>query len=141
LEKCPWTISTSMGGTKPATVITKGELALKFNQDDVKDTSFMKVKAIVMEAKSYDVLVGSTVLYPMGSPWTSGKRQRITDQDGKQVTDVKRHCQLDLFEFLLAILLTYSLSLVLWMWSHLGFWKLLMKMFLLLTFICKWMFM
>jgi hypothetical protein len=26
----------------------------------------MKVKAIVTEAKSYDVLVGSTVLYPMG---------------------------------------------------------------------------
>jgi hypothetical protein len=26
----------------------------------------MKVKAIVMEAKSYNVLVGSTVLYPMG---------------------------------------------------------------------------
>jgi hypothetical protein len=26
----------------------------------------MKVKAIVTEAKSYDVLVGSTVLYPIG---------------------------------------------------------------------------
>jgi hypothetical protein len=26
----------------------------------------LKVKAIVTEAKSYDVLVGSTVLYPMG---------------------------------------------------------------------------
>jgi hypothetical protein len=53
-----------------ATAITKGELALKLNQDDVEDASFMKVKAIVMEAnvteaKSYDVLVGSTVLYPM----------------------------------------------------------------------------
>jgi hypothetical protein len=62
LEKCPWTISTSMGGTKHATAITKGELALKLNQDDVEDASFMKVKAIVIEAKSYDVLVGSTVL-------------------------------------------------------------------------------
>jgi hypothetical protein len=31
LEKCPWTISTSMGGTKHATAITKGELALKLN--------------------------------------------------------------------------------------------------------------
>jgi hypothetical protein len=55
-----------MGGTEHATTITKGELALKLNQDDVEDTSFMKVKAIVTEAKSYDVLVGSTVLYPMG---------------------------------------------------------------------------
>jgi hypothetical protein len=26
----------------------------------------MKVKAIVMEAKSYNVLVGSMILYPMG---------------------------------------------------------------------------
>jgi hypothetical protein len=66
LEKCPWTISTSMGGTEHATAITKGELALKLNQDDVEDASFMKVKAIVTEAKSYNVLVGSTVLYPMG---------------------------------------------------------------------------
>jgi hypothetical protein len=66
LEKCPWTISTSMGGTKHATAITKGELALKLNQDDVEDASFMKVKAIVTEAKSYDVLVRSTVLCPMG---------------------------------------------------------------------------
>jgi hypothetical protein len=66
LEKCSWTISTSMGRTEHATVITKGELVLKLNQDDVEDVSFMKVKAIVTEAKSYDVLVGSMVLYPMG---------------------------------------------------------------------------
>jgi hypothetical protein len=43
----------------------KEELALKLNQDDVEDASFMKVKAIVMEAKSYDVLVGLTDLYPI----------------------------------------------------------------------------
>jgi hypothetical protein len=55
-----------MGGTEHATDIMKGELALKLNQDDVEDASFMKVKAIVTEAKSYNVLVGSTVLYPMG---------------------------------------------------------------------------
>jgi hypothetical protein len=139
LEKCPWTISTSMGGTEHATAITKGELALKLNQDDVEDVSFMKVKAIVTEAKSYDVLVGLMVLTLWGSPWISGKRQRVTDQDGKQVTDARRRCQLDLFEFLLAILLTYLLSLVLWMRRRLGLWKRLMKMLLLLTFICKWM--
>jgi hypothetical protein len=66
LEKCPWTISTSMGGMEHATTIMKEELALKLNQDDVEDASFMKVKAIITEAKSYDVLVGSTVLCPMG---------------------------------------------------------------------------
>jgi hypothetical protein len=61
LEKYPWIISTSLGGTEHATAITKGELTLKLNQDDVEDASFMKVKAIVTEAKLYDVLVGSTV--------------------------------------------------------------------------------
>jgi hypothetical protein len=66
LEECPWTISTSMGGTERATGITKAELSLKLNQEDVEDSGFMKVKAIVTEAKSYDVLVETTVLYPMG---------------------------------------------------------------------------
>jgi hypothetical protein len=66
MEECPWTNSTSMGGTERATGITKVELFLKLNQEDVEDASFMKVKAIVTEAKSYDVLVGTTVLYPMG---------------------------------------------------------------------------
>jgi hypothetical protein len=66
LEECPWTINTSMGGTERATGITKAELSLKLNQEDVKDAGFMRVKAIVTEAKSYDVLVGTTVLYPMG---------------------------------------------------------------------------
>jgi hypothetical protein len=67
LEEYPWTINTSIGGgTERAIGITKTELFLKFNQEDVEDVGFMKVKAIVMEAKSYDVLVGTTVLYPMG---------------------------------------------------------------------------
>jgi hypothetical protein len=69
LEECPWTISTSMGGTERATGITKAELSLKLNQEnveDVEDAGFMRVKAIVTEAKSYDVLVGTTVLYLMG---------------------------------------------------------------------------
>jgi hypothetical protein len=66
LDECPWTISTSMGGMERATGITKVELSLKLNQEDVEDACFMKVKAIVTEAKSYDVLVGTTVLYPMG---------------------------------------------------------------------------
>jgi hypothetical protein len=65
LEECPWTISTSMGGTEHAIGITKVELSLKLNQEDVEDAGFMKVKAIVTEAKSYDVLIGTTVLYPM----------------------------------------------------------------------------
>ena len=66
LEKCPWTSSTSMGGTEQATGITRTELMLRLNEDDVEDASFMKVKAIVTEAETYDVLVGSAMLYPMG---------------------------------------------------------------------------
>jgi hypothetical protein len=58
LEEYPWTISTSMGGTERVTGITKVELSL--------DAGFMKVKAIITEAKSYDVLVGTTVLYSLG---------------------------------------------------------------------------
>jgi hypothetical protein len=66
LEECPWTISTSMEGTERATGITKAELSLKLNQEYVEDAGFKKVKAIVTKAKSYDVLVGTTVQYPMG---------------------------------------------------------------------------
>jgi hypothetical protein len=66
LEECPWTISTSMGVMERATSITKAELSLKLNQEDVEDAGFRRMKAIVTEAKSYDVLVWTTVLYPMG---------------------------------------------------------------------------
>jgi hypothetical protein len=55
-----------MGGTEHAIGITKIELSLQLNSNNVEVASFMKVKAIVTEAKSYDVLVESTVLYPMG---------------------------------------------------------------------------
>jgi hypothetical protein len=110
LEKYPWTISTSMGGTAHATAITKGELALKLNQDDVKDASFMKVKAIVTEAKSYDVLVGSTVLYPMGFTldfWEETASYRLGWQagNGRKVSLPARFIQVltgnlaDLFAF------------------------------------------
>jgi hypothetical protein len=44
LEEYPWTISTSMGGTERATGITKAELSLKLNQEDVEDAGFMRVK-------------------------------------------------------------------------------------------------
>jgi hypothetical protein len=36
LKECPWTISTSIGGTERAIGITKVELSLKFNQEDVR---------------------------------------------------------------------------------------------------------
>jgi hypothetical protein len=124
-----------MGGTEHATAITKGELALKLNHDDVENVSLMKVKANVTEAKSYDVLVGSTVLYPMGFTldfWEEIESYRPGWQagDGRKASLPARFIRVltsnlvDLFAFF-----------------GLGLWKLLMKMLLLLTFICKWMLM
>jgi hypothetical protein len=130
LEKCPWTISTSMEGTEHATGITKIELSFQLNPDNVEDASFMKVKAIVTEAKSYDVLVGSTVLYHMGFTldfWEETANYR----PGWQAGDTRY--QLDLFEFLLVTLLICMLSLALWIQIHFGSWKILMTMPLLLT--------
>jgi hypothetical protein len=80
-----------MGGTKHATGITKAELSFQLNPDNVEDVSFMKVKAIVTEAKSYDVLVGSTVLYLMGFTldfWeeTASYRPGWQAGDGRVVT-------------------------------------------------------
>ena len=66
LEECPWITSTSIGGMERTTGITKAELSLKLNQEDMEGAGFMKMKAIVTKAKSYDVLVGTMVLYPIG---------------------------------------------------------------------------
>jgi hypothetical protein len=85
LEECPWTISTSIEGTERATGITKAELSLKLNQEVVEDVGFMKVKAIVTEAKSYDFLVGTMVLYSMGFTldfWEEITSYRLRRQTG-----------------------------------------------------------
>ena len=111
LEDYPWTISTSMGETKRYTCITKAKLSLKLNQEDVEDVSFMKVKTIVTEAKSYDVLVRMTVMYPMRFILDFWKEIAVTDHDGKQKMGARCSCQLDLFEFLLGTLRIYMLSL------------------------------
>ena len=66
LEKCPFTINTSMGGSEIATGITTKELLLQIRPNDVMDAGSIKAKAIVTKVESYDVLVGATVSYPMG---------------------------------------------------------------------------
>lgn len=55
-----------MGGTERAIGITKAKLTLKIQPDDVMDAIFMRVKAIVTEVKSYDVLVRASVLNSIG---------------------------------------------------------------------------
>lgn len=41
----------------------KGELIVQLHYDDVMGKNFMKVKAIVTKAKSYNVFIGVLVLY------------------------------------------------------------------------------
>ena len=65
LEVCPLTINTSMGGSEQTSSITRSELLLQLRPNDVMNAISMKMKAIVTVTKSYDVLVGAMVLYPM----------------------------------------------------------------------------
>lgn len=97
-----------MGCTEHTTGITRAELVLRLNQDDVEDVSFMKVKAIVTEAKSYDILLGSAVL-PMGFTLDFWEETASYNQDGKHETGGRLSCQLDLFEFSLETLLMFLL--------------------------------
>ena len=66
LELCPFTINTSTGGSEKAYGLTAQPLVVRFKPDDVMDSSAIKVQAVVTKAESYDVLVGATILYPMG---------------------------------------------------------------------------
>jgi hypothetical protein len=61
-----WIVSTSMERTEQENGITKGNLILWLHHDDVEGMSFIKVMAIVTEAKVYNVLVGAMVLYMLG---------------------------------------------------------------------------
>ena len=91
LEACPFTINTSMGGSERATGITMKPLMIKIRPNDVMDAAAINTKAIVTQAESYDVLVGSTVLYPMGFVldfWneTASYRPGWQAGDGRQAT-------------------------------------------------------
>ena len=66
LQLCPFTINTSTGGSEKAYGLTAQPLVVKFKPDDVMDSSAIKLQAVVTQAESYDVLVGATILYPMG---------------------------------------------------------------------------
>lgn len=66
MKACPFNINTSMERSKGATKITSQPLLLKFRPNNVMDAATIKTKAIVTQAESYEVLVGATMLYPMG---------------------------------------------------------------------------
>jgi len=46
--------------------IIRSELTLRLCYDDVEDASFIKVRVIIKEAKSYEVFVEAMILYLMG---------------------------------------------------------------------------
>jgi len=67
LEPCPFQIQTSLGGTSDrSNFMTSERLLMQMKPDHVTDSSKLGVTNVVTTAKSYDVLVGGVVLYPMG---------------------------------------------------------------------------
>jgi hypothetical protein len=67
LELCPFQIQTSFGGANDRFhFMTHERLSVQMKLDHATDSFRLGVTAIVIAAKSYDVLVGGVVLYPMG---------------------------------------------------------------------------
>ncbi|BBN20654.1 hypothetical protein Mp_Vg01120 [Marchantia polymorpha subsp. ruderalis] len=67
LEPCPFQIQTSLGGASNRSYfMTKESISVQLRHDHAHDSSQFGVRAVVTSAKSYDVLVGGAVLYPMG---------------------------------------------------------------------------
>jgi hypothetical protein len=58
LEPCPYQILTSMGGLEEAQKITKDEVVIQVNPSQLVNYSMVHAKIMVMQATSYDVLVG-----------------------------------------------------------------------------------
>ena len=66
VDKCPFQIQTSVGGVGSTEWLTRNPLRLTFLPGHQIDESKTSVQAVVTGADSYDVLIGSAVLYPLG---------------------------------------------------------------------------
>ena len=66
MDKCPFQIQTSVGGVGSTEWLTRDPLRLKFLPGHQTDESRTSIQVVVIGVDSYDVLVGSAVLYPMG---------------------------------------------------------------------------
>ncbi len=67
LKPCPFQIQTSLGGANDmSNFMTREKLSMQMRPDHATDSSRLGVTVVVTVAKSYDVLVGGVVLYPMG---------------------------------------------------------------------------
>ncbi len=66
LKPCPFQIQTSLGGANDrSNFMTREKLSVQMRPDHATNSSKLGV-TIVAAAKSYDVLVGGAMLYPMG---------------------------------------------------------------------------
>ena len=72
LDPCPFTIATSLGGTKQPTGLTKEPLRLQFKVG-ADSYTYVAVRCVVTSATTYDILLGQQALYPIGfghDSWT-----------------------------------------------------------------------
>ena len=65
LDPCPFTIATTLGGTKQPTGLTKEPLRLQFKVG-VDSYTYVAVSCVVTSATTYDILLGQQALYPIG---------------------------------------------------------------------------
>ena len=65
LDPCPFTIATSLGGTKQPTGFTKEPLRLQFKVG-ASSYIYIAVRCVVTSATTYDILLGQQALYPIG---------------------------------------------------------------------------
>jgi hypothetical protein len=73
-----------MGGSEIVQGITKHEVIIQVNPIRPTHYTTVRVKEMVMLARSYDVLVEGAILYPWESPWIFGKGLFIINHDGKR---------------------------------------------------------
>jgi hypothetical protein len=79
-----------MGRLKKAPRITKHAVIIQVNPIKPTNYTIVHVKAVVMQATSYDVLVGGgEFCIPLESPWIFGKRLLIINQDGKHEITIR----------------------------------------------------
>ncbi len=66
LDQFPYHILTSMGGLKKAWKLAKQKIVIQINPNKLINYNIMQAQEVVTHATSYDVLVQSVVLYPLG---------------------------------------------------------------------------
>jgi hypothetical protein len=67
LKPCPFQIQTSLGGASDRShFMTRERLSMQMRPDHATNSFKLGVNIVVIAVKSYDVLIGGAMLYPMG---------------------------------------------------------------------------